>query len=105
MTTAAPTPSSRPASNALAHHLAAQRLEPGDHVGIYGLNSIQWVESLLAVLKVRAVPVNINYRYVEEELRYLFDNADLKGLVYSEEFGPRVAGGVRPAPAAQDPRR
>ena len=78
-------------SNALAHYLADSGLVAGDHVGIYGLNSIQWVESLLAVLKVRAVPVNINYRYVEEELRYLFDNADLKGLVYSEEFGPRVA--------------
>src|SRR5690606_2420688 len=63
-------------SNALAHHLRAAGLEPGDHVGIYGLNSIQWIESLLAVLKIRAVPVNINYRYVEEELRYLFDNAD-----------------------------
>jgi acyl-CoA synthetase (AMP-forming)/AMP-acid ligase II len=78
-------------SNALAHHLLADGLEPGDHVGIYGLNSIQWVEALLAVLKIRAVPVNINYRYVEEELRYLFDNADLKGLVYSQEFSPRVA--------------
>jgi acyl-CoA synthetase (AMP-forming)/AMP-acid ligase II len=78
-------------SNALAHHLLDTGMQPGDHVGIYGLNSIQWIESLLAVLKIRAVPVNINYRYVEEELRYLFDNADLKGLVYSEEFGPRVA--------------
>jgi acyl-CoA synthetase (AMP-forming)/AMP-acid ligase II len=71
--------------------LASSGLRPGDHVGIYGLNSIAWIESLLAVLKIRAVPVNINYRYVEEELRYLFDNADLKGLVYSEEFGPRVS--------------
>jgi acyl-CoA synthetase (AMP-forming)/AMP-acid ligase II len=78
-------------SNALAHQLIAAGLEPGDHVGIYGLNSIQWVEALLAVLKIRTVPVNINYRYVEEELRYLFDNADLKGLVYSQEFGPRVS--------------
>ncbi len=85
-------------SNALAHYLAERGLEPGDHVGIYGLNSIQWIESLLAVLKVRAVPVNINYRYVEEELSYLFDNADLKGLVYSEEFGPRVAAVVDQLP-------
>ena len=85
-------------ANALAHHFATSGLEPGDHVGIYGLNSIQWVEALLAVLKIRAVPVNINYRYVEEELRYLFDNADLKGLVYSQEFGPRVAAVVDQLP-------
>ncbi len=78
-------------SNRLAHHLIAEGVEPGDHIGIYGLNSIEWMEGLLAVLKVRAVPVNINFRYVEAELSYLFDNADLKGLIYSEEFGPRVA--------------
>ncbi len=78
-------------SNRLAHHLIDAGISPGDHIGIYGMNSIQWVEALLAVLKVRAVPVNINYRYVEEELRYLFDNADLVGLVYSEQFGPQVS--------------
>jgi acyl-CoA synthetase (AMP-forming)/AMP-acid ligase II len=78
-------------ANRLAHHLIASGIEPGDHIGIYGMNSIEWIEGLLAILKARAVPVNINYRYVEEELRYLFDNADLKGLLYSEEFGPRVS--------------
>ena len=77
--------------NRLGHHLIAQGIEPGDHVGIYGYNSLPWVEALLAICKVRAVPVNVNYRYVEEELRYLFGNADLKGLVYDEEFGPRIS--------------
>jgi acyl-CoA synthetase (AMP-forming)/AMP-acid ligase II len=37
------------------------------------------------------VPVNINYRYVESELRYLFDNADLRAVVIQREFAPRVA--------------
>jgi acyl-CoA synthetase (AMP-forming)/AMP-acid ligase II len=77
--------------NRLGHHLLAEGIEPGDHIGIYGYNSLQWVEALLAILKVRAVPVNVNYRYVEEELKYLFGNADLKGLFYDEEFGPRIA--------------
>jgi acyl-CoA synthetase (AMP-forming)/AMP-acid ligase II len=85
-------------ANRLAHHLIASGLKPGDHVGIYGMNSMEWVEALLAVLKSRTVPVNINYRYVEEELRYLFDNADLRGLVYREEFGPRVAAVVDELP-------
>src|SRR6185436_13565338 len=35
--------------------------------------------------------VNVNYRYVEEELKYLFNNADLKAIFYDEEFGPRIA--------------
>ena len=79
-------------SNRLAHHLADHGVGPGDHVGIYALNSVQWVETLWAVFKLRAVWVNINYRYVEDELAYLFDNADLKALVYQREFAPRVRG-------------
>jgi acyl-CoA synthetase (AMP-forming)/AMP-acid ligase II len=83
-------------ANRLAHHLSAHGIEPGDHVGIYALNSVEWVETLWAVFKLRAVWININYRYVEDELRYLVDNADLKALVHQRQFAPRVAG-VRPA--------
>ena len=79
-------------ANRLAHHLQAHGIGPGDHVGIYALNSVEWVETLWAVFKLRAVWVNINYRYVEKELAYLFDNADLKALVYQREFAPRVRG-------------
>ena len=77
-------------ANRLAHHLTAAGIGPGDHVGIYAYNCVEWVETLWAVFKIRAVWININYRYVEEELRYLFDNADLKALVYAREFAPRV---------------
>jgi acyl-CoA synthetase (AMP-forming)/AMP-acid ligase II len=77
-------------ANQLAHHLLAQGIVPGDHLGIYGANSVEWIEAALAAYKVRAVPVNVNYRYVEEELRYLFDNADLKALVYDRELSPRI---------------
>lgn len=77
-------------ANRLAHHLQAQGVGPGDHVGIYGYNSVFWVEALWAVFKVRAVWININYRYVEDELSYLFGNADLKALVFQREFAPRV---------------
>jgi acyl-CoA synthetase (AMP-forming)/AMP-acid ligase II len=78
-------------ANRLAHHLQAQGVKPGDHVGIYAYNCVQWVETLWAVFKIRAVWVNINYRYVEDELRYIFDNADLVALVYQKEFAPRIA--------------
>ncbi len=79
-------------ANRLANHLAAAGVGPGDHVGIYAYNAVEWVETLWAVFKLRAVWVNINYRYVEDELRYLFDNADLVALVFQREFAPRVAG-------------
>src|SRR5438445_8964680 len=78
-------------ANRLAHRLAGQGIGPGDHVGIYAYNSVEWVEALWAVFKLRAVWVNINYRYVDDELRYLFDNADLVALIYQREFAPRVA--------------
>ena len=78
-------------ANRLAHHLAAQGVGPGDHVGIYAYNCVEWVETAWAVFKLRAVWVNINYRYVEEELRYLFTNADLKALVHQRRFSPQVA--------------
>ncbi|MDP6981306.1 MAG: acyl-CoA synthetase [Myxococcota bacterium] len=78
-------------ANRLAHHLAAEGVGPGDHVGIYAYNSVEWVETLWAVFKIRAVWININFRYVEEELSYIFENADLRALVVAREFLPRVA--------------
>ncbi|HEY4333841.1 MAG TPA: AMP-binding protein, partial [Ilumatobacteraceae bacterium] len=79
-------------ANRLAHHLAANGVSAGDHVGIYALNCVEWVETLWAVFKLRAVWVNINYRYVEDELAYIFDNADLVALVVAPEFVERVDG-------------
>ncbi len=77
-------------ANQLAHHLMAQGIGPGDHIGVYGFNSVEWIEAALAAYKIRAVPVNVNYRYVEDELAYLFDNADFKAVVYDQGFAPRI---------------
>jgi acyl-CoA synthetase (AMP-forming)/AMP-acid ligase II len=88
-------------ANRLAHHLQANGIGPGDHVGIYGYNSVEWVETLWAVFKLRATWININYRYVEDELAYLFENADLKALVYQREFAPRVRGVLEHLPLLQ----
>jgi acyl-CoA synthetase (AMP-forming)/AMP-acid ligase II len=77
-------------ANQLAHYLQAQGVGPGDHVGIYGYNSVEWVESLWAIFKLRAVWININYRYVADELRYIVGNADLVGLIHQAEFTDRV---------------
>jgi 3-oxocholest-4-en-26-oate---CoA ligase len=77
-------------ANRLAHHLADAGIGPGDHVGCHMMNGTEYVETMLACFKIRAVPVNVNYRYVEEELRYLYDDADLVGLVFDAEFAGRV---------------
>ena len=78
-------------ANQLAHHLRARGVGPGDHVGIYAYNSAEWVEALWAIFKLRAVWININYRYVADELRHIFSNADIVGLIHAREFCPRVA--------------
>ncbi|KAA1429213.1 acyl-CoA synthetase [Nocardioides antri] len=78
-------------SNKLAHFLADRGIGAGDHVGLYAKNSIEHVIALLAILKVRAVAINVNYRYVAGELDYIFDNADLKGLVHDRVYSDLVA--------------
>jgi 3-oxocholest-4-en-26-oate---CoA ligase len=78
-------------SNRLAHHLAGHGVGEKDHVGIYALNSVEWVEAMVAAFKLRAVPININYRYTVEELAYIFDNSDLVALVHQARYTPEVA--------------
>ena len=80
------------AANRLAHHLLDQGFGVGDHVGIFGANSREWAVAMLGAFKIRAVPINVNYRYVEDELRYLVDNADLVALVHDDDLAARVAG-------------
>ncbi|WCO66133.1 acyl-CoA synthetase [Iamia majanohamensis] len=78
-------------ANRLAHHLAAQGIGERDHVAIYSYNSLEYVEAMLAAYKLRAVPINVNYRYVADELVYLFDNADVVAVVYQAGFADRIA--------------
>jgi 3-oxocholest-4-en-26-oate---CoA ligase len=82
----------------LAHHLAGLGVGPGDHVGLYARNSIEAVETLIAACKLRAAAVNINYRYVENELRYIFADSDLTALVYDRRLAPLVAAAAGAAP-------
>jgi 3-oxocholest-4-en-26-oate---CoA ligase len=84
--------------NRLAHHLAGIGVGPGDHVGLYARNSIPAIETLLACCKLRAGAVNINYRYTENELRYMFADSDQVALVHDREFAPRVAAAAAEAP-------
>lgn len=73
-------------ANRAAHALVAAGLRPGDHVGIYARNRAEWMEAMIGAFKARTVPINVNFRYVEDELTYVFDNADLKALVVEAEY-------------------
>ena len=78
-------------ANQLAHFLASRNIGRGDHVGIYAKNSIEHVVALLAIFKVRAVAINVNYRYVEGELDYLIENSDMVGLLHERPYADLVA--------------
>ena len=49
-------------ANRLAHHLAGLGIGPGDHVALYLYNGTEYLEGMLAAFKLRAVPINVNYR-------------------------------------------
>ena len=78
-------------ANRLAHHFASIGIGSGDHVGCHMMNGTEYLETMIALFKIRAVPVNVNFRYVEDELLYLYEDADLVGVVYDTEFADRVA--------------
>ena len=86
-------------ANRVANHLLANDVQPGDFVGCYLSNGTEYLETLLACFKVRAVPVNINYRSVTEELRYLLVDSGLVVLVCNERFVDRVAEVAADVPA------
>jgi acyl-CoA synthetase (AMP-forming)/AMP-acid ligase II len=78
-------------ANRLANALVGMGVGPGDFIGCYLSNRIEYLETLLAAFKIRAVPVNINYRYVADELRHLFNDAGLIAVVCEAGFAGRVA--------------
>lgn len=60
-------------------------------VAIYTYNHPAYMEGVYAAMKAALVPVNVNYRYQEQELRYLLDNADAEIAIVHEEFVPLMA--------------
>jgi acyl-CoA synthetase (AMP-forming)/AMP-acid ligase II len=78
-------------ANRLAHYLLDQGVQKDDKVGLYCRNRNEIVIAMLGIVKAGAILVNVNYRYVEGELRYLFDNSDMVALVHERQYSDRVA--------------
>ena len=62
-----------------------------DHVALYLYNGHEYLEAMVGAYKARVAPFNVNYRYVEEELRYLLSDAHTRGIIYHASFAPRLA--------------
>jgi fatty-acyl-CoA synthase len=94
----------RERTNRLANHLrsrgvavASERAslrgwESGqDHLALYLHNGNEYLEGMVGGYKARMAPFNVNYRYVEEELIYLLNDAKAKAIVFHAAFAPRLA--------------
>lgn len=77
----------------LANYWLSQGIGPEDHIGLVLYNSVAYLECMLAAWKIRARTINVNYRYVAEELSYLFDNAGMVAIICE----PDLAAGVEAA--------
>jgi 3-oxocholest-4-en-26-oate---CoA ligase len=78
-------------ANRLAHHLIDQGVKKDDKVGLYCRNRNEIVIAMLGIVKAGAILVNVNFRYVEGELKYLFDNSDMVALVHERQYADKVA--------------
>ena len=85
-------------ANQLGNALRDKGIKRGDNVGVQLYNSAEYLETFFACMKIGAVPVNINYRYVAHELKYLYTNLDLQALVYGADFDAEVQKAVADAP-------
>ncbi|WP_328405508.1 AMP-binding protein [Nocardia sp. NBC_00403] len=83
----------------LADHLASVGVAPGTHIGFQMHNDIDTMTTLIACFKTRAVPININYRYGVEELRYIYDSVDLEVLFYHATYERAVRTAAASMPA------
>jgi fatty-acyl-CoA synthase len=62
-----------------------------DHLALYLHNGNEYLEGMLGGYKARMAPFNVNYRYVEEELIYLLNDAGATAIVFHSAFAPRLA--------------
>jgi 3-oxocholest-4-en-26-oate---CoA ligase len=75
----------------IAAAYAAAGLGHDSKVGLYMYNGNEYLEAQYGAFKIRGVPINVNYRYLDAELWYLLDNSDAEALVFHSSLGDRVA--------------
>lgn len=77
-------------TNRVARALRARGVETGDKIGFYLRNCTEYSEALVGAFKGRLVHVNVNFRYLDDELAYILENSDSTAVLYGAEFLDRV---------------
>ena len=78
-------------SDAIAAGLLERGIQPGDHIGLYGLNSSTFVAIYLGIQKAGAVVVPINLLLNPEEVAWILNDADVTTLFYFDHFSSAVS--------------
>jgi len=76
----------------LAAALDHRRLRAGDTLALHCGNRPEYLIGFFAACRLGVLPFNVNYRYVEAELEYLYANAKTAAALVEHEFLPRVSG-------------
>ena len=77
-------------SSKIATALSAAGLKANSKSGLYLNNSNEYLIAQNAIFKIGGVPINVNYRYVAEELIYLLDNSDSEAVFYHACYSDRI---------------
>jgi acyl-CoA synthetase (AMP-forming)/AMP-acid ligase II len=85
-------------ANRLAHVLDAHGVGPGDHVALALRNGNEYLEAMVAAFKLRAIPINVNTRYTEDELRYLMADAAPRLVIHEPDLGHRITAALTDRP-------
>ena len=67
-------------------------IRPGSTVAIDLYNCAEWLESFFAAIKIRAVPANVNYRYLDDELVHLLSDCGAEAIVFHSSLSDRITG-------------
>ena len=77
-------------SSKIATALSAAGLQANSKAGLYLNNSNEYLIAQNAIFKIGGIPINVNYRYVAEELIYLLDNSDSEAVFYHACYSDRI---------------
>jgi fatty-acyl-CoA synthase len=79
-------------ANGVAQALLDAGVEEQDKVAQYLYNAPEYLESMFGTFKAGLAPINTNYRYLDDELVYLWDNGDVVAVVFHGSFTERIEG-------------
>jgi fatty-acyl-CoA synthase len=87
----------------LASHLFEAGVRAGDKVAIDATNRPEYLETMFAAWLIGAVPANVNYRYLADEVRYVLDNSDARALVHDPAFAEVALAAIDAMPEDRRP--